>query len=325
MFNRTLAALITGVLITGSCGAAQDAQSARTDLDRRLEESRRVLREAMASADHGIPAELLAKAKAIAVYPNVLNGAFILGGRWGRGVIVSRDEEQGWSPVAFSTIAGGSFGLQIGGQATDIVLVVLNEHGLEALLSNNVKLGADVSVTAGPWGRQSETGTDLYLKAMLLSYARSRGVFAGIALNGAVLTQDGEANFLYYGQKLGTADIVSARKVQAQPSSEPLLADLTQYESVWSRIRESGHDIANRTDAEADYEGEIISIDLQRGLFLLIDEKTAMERKSGAIKRVRYDRQRLTQLRIGDRVRVYLSSKGKTESALTVVKLSQGL
>lgn len=319
MSKRWLSALLTGVLITCSGGPAPAAQ---TDLDRRVEDSRRVLREAMASPDHGIPAELLAKAKAIAVYPNVLNGAFIFGGRWGRGVILARDDKQGWSPVAFSTIAGGSFGLQIGGQATDVVLVVLNEHGLDALLSNNVKLGADVSVTAGPWGRQSETGTDLYLKAMMLSYARSRGVFAGIALNGAVLTQDGEANFLYYGQKLGTADIVIARKVDVQPSTEPLIQDLTEHASVWDRIRTSGHDIAHRANVPADYEGEIISIDLSQGSFSLIDEKTAVERKSGAIKRVRYDRQLLTNLRVGDRVRVYLSSKGKVERALTVVKIS---
>ncbi|MCG3176314.1 MAG: hypothetical protein MOGMAGMI_01262 [Candidatus Omnitrophica bacterium] len=319
MRNGALTALMAGLVLAA---VPTSATAAPADLDRRIEESRRVLREVMASPDHGIPAELLSKAKAIAVYPNVLNGAFIVGGRYGRGVVLARDEKLGWSPVAFSTIAGGSFGLQIGGQATDVVLVVLNERGLDALLSNNVKLGADVSVTAGPWGRQSETGTDLYLKAMMLSYARSRGVFAGIALNGAVLTQDGESNFLYYGRKLGTADIVIGRQVEAQPSSKPLIEDLGQHDEVWERIRPSGHDVKHRANVTADYEGEITSIDLSAGLLTLIDEKTAMERKAGANKRVRYDRQSLTNLRVGDRVRVYLESKGKAERASSIVKLS---
>src|SRR3989338_5506970 len=140
------------------------------------------MNEIMMAPDQSIPEELLAKCKAIAIYPSVLKGSFIFGARFGRGVVLKRDEQTGkWGPVAFSTIGGGSWGLQIGGQATDLILVIMNERGMTGLLSNNFTLGADASVAAGPVGRQTEAGTDLTLSSGILAYSRNRGLFAGVS------------------------------------------------------------------------------------------------------------------------------------------------
>ena len=206
------------------------------ELDARIMESRQVMDEIMATPDQSIPEELLAKCKAIAIYPNVLKAGFILGGRFGKGVVLKRDENTGkWGPVAFSTIGGGSYGLQIGGSATDLVLVIMNERGMAGLLSNNFTLGGDAAVAAGPVGRNSEAATDLSLRAGIISYSRSRGLFAGIALDGAVMTQDNNSNTAYYGKYVTSKDILLGNAVQVQKSSKELLQSLEEYSGRWAK------------------------------------------------------------------------------------------
>jgi lipid-binding SYLF domain-containing protein len=212
------------------------SEAANTDLDRRIWEAKKVLEEIMMAPDDSIPEELLAKCKAIAIYPNVLKGGFIFGARYGKGVVLKRDEATGkWGPLAFSTIGGGSWGLQIGGQATDLILVVMSERGLQGLLSNNFTLGAGAEVAAGPVGRHSEAATDLSLRAGILSYSRSRGLFAGISLGGAVLTQDNNSNSSYYGKYLTSKDILLNNAVSIQPSSKELTNALNEYSSLWAQ------------------------------------------------------------------------------------------
>jgi lipid-binding SYLF domain-containing protein len=206
------------------------------ELDGRIWEAKVVMDEVMATPDQSIPEELLAKCKAIAIYPNVLKGGFIFGARWGRGVVLKRDEATGkFGPVAFSTIGGGSWGLQIGGSATDLILVIMNERGMQGVLNSKVTLGADAAVAAGPVGRNSEAATDLTLRAGILSYSRSRGLFAGLALEGAVVTQDNNSNTAYYGKYLTGNDILIGNAVPVATTSKELVASLDNYSQLWSK------------------------------------------------------------------------------------------
>ncbi len=223
--------LMTAMLVVPSLSYAEN-----TELDARIAEARQVMAEVMATPDQSIPEELLAKCKAIAIYPSVLKAGFILGGRFGKGVVLKKDEKTGkWGPVAFSTIGGGSWGLQIGGSATDLILVIMNERGMNGLLSNNFTLGADAAVAAGPIGRNSEAATDLSLRAGIISYSRSRGLFAGMALDGAVMTQDNNSNTIYYGKSVTSRDILLGHAVQVQPSSKELTQALDEYSSRWAK------------------------------------------------------------------------------------------
>ena len=206
------------------------------ELDARIHEAKQVLSEIMVSPDESIPEEMLAKCKAIAIYPNVLKGGFIIGARYGKGVVLKKDEASGqWGPVAFSTIGGGSWGLQIGGQMTDLIFVVMNERGVQGLLNSNFTLGADASVAAGPVGRDSQASTDLSLRAGILSYSRSRGLFGGIALDGAVVTQDNNSNSLYYGTSVTSKDILLGNTMKVQPSSKELVDALNDYSTHWAK------------------------------------------------------------------------------------------
>ena len=205
------------------------------ELDARIHEAKQVLSEIMVSPDMSIPEELLAKCKAIAIYPNVLKGGFIFGARFGKGVVLAKNGQGQWSPVAFSTIGGGSWGLQIGGQMTDLIFVVMNERGVEGLLNSKFTLGADASVAAGPVGRGTQVATDLSLRAGILSYSRSRGLFGGIALDGSVVTQDNNSNALYYGKPVTSSEILTANAVTVQPSSTELVDALTEYSSLWGK------------------------------------------------------------------------------------------
>ena len=206
------------------------------DLEARITEAKLVLDEVMATPEKSIPEELLAKCKAIAIYPNVLKGGFIFGARFGKGVVLKKNEKTGeWGPVAFSTIGGGSWGLQIGGSATDLILVIMNERGMMGLLSNNLTLGADASIAAGPVGRDSEAAMDLSMRAGMISYSRSRGLFAGMALDGAIMTQDNNSNGAYYGKDVTSKDILLGNTVEVQPSSKELVQALQQYSSRWEK------------------------------------------------------------------------------------------
>ena len=228
--------VLLGALMTLLVPAEPLHADAKPELESRILEAKKVMNEIMVTPDQSIPEELLAKCKAIAIYPSVLKAGFIFGGRFGKGVVLRRNEATGqWGPVAFSTIGGGSWGLQIGADATDLVLVIMNSRGLDGLLQSNFTMGADVGVAAGPVGRSSEAATDLTLQSGVLSYSRSRGLFAGMAVQGAVLTEDNNSNSAYYGKPVTSREILFGTGVDIQPSSKDLLESLNEYSSRWAK------------------------------------------------------------------------------------------
>jgi lipid-binding SYLF domain-containing protein len=172
-----------------------------SDLNNRLASATQVVHEIEGTPDGGIPDYIVSKATCIAVIPSVKKAAFIVGGSYGQGVVTCRTK-RGWSAPVFIRLAGGSFGFQIGGQATDVVLVAVNDKGLQDLLHSQFKIGADAAAAAGPVGRNASASTDILLKAELLSYSRAKGIFAGVDLNGAVVSQNTDDTNLFYG---GTA------------------------------------------------------------------------------------------------------------------------
>ena len=202
---RSLGAAVAVALLT-MLGAAPSARQ-ESDEARRVRESAIVLAEIMGAEDKAIPRAIIGKAEAIAIFPGTLRAGFIVGGMRGRGIISARNEGR-WSAPAFLTLTGGSFGLQIGGQAADLVLVINNRRGLENLVSNQFKLGADAAVAAGPVGRDAQAATDLQLRAEILSYSRSRGLFAGVTVNGSTVRQDRDANERFYGKRLDSKQIL---------------------------------------------------------------------------------------------------------------------
>ena len=214
-------AAIAGVILGISSTAF--AQSDEAD---RVREAGVILGEIMSAPDKAIPASVLEKAEAIAVFPSTIKGAFIVGAQRGKGVISVRDTTGGgWSSPAFLTLTGGSVGFQIGGQAVDIILVVMNRRGLENLLQNQFEIGGEASATAGPVGRDAAASTDVQLRAEILSYSRSRGLFAGISLKGAAIRQDQDSNEKFYGSRFRTRDVVLDGKA-TKPQSSEAVADL---------------------------------------------------------------------------------------------------
>jgi len=179
------------------------------DESKRAREAATVLNEIMGAGDKVIPTAVLEKAEGIAVFPGLLKGGLGVGAQHGRGILSTRDRKNGgWSNPAFLTINGGSFGLQIGLQSTDLVLVINNLRGLEQMVKNQFKLGADAAVAAGPVGRDAGAATDIQMRAQILSYSRSRGLFAGVTLNGSTINQDRDANERFYGKPYTTSQIV---------------------------------------------------------------------------------------------------------------------
>jgi lipid-binding SYLF domain-containing protein len=199
---------------------APQARAQQGDLAR-VSDAATVFGEIMEAADGGIPRSVLEKAEGIAIFPGVFKAGFIVGGQFGRGVICVRNQATGtWSAPAFLRIAGGSFGAQIGGQATDLILIIQSPLGVQRLLSNKFKIGGSASVAAGPVGRSAEASTDIQLRAMILSYSRSRGLFAGIALDGSTLGEDRDADKRVYGKEMGSRDVLgepSARTDLPEP------------------------------------------------------------------------------------------------------------
>jgi len=171
----------------------------RADDLERLRNGALVIREIMDAPDKGVPEEVISNTKCIAVIPNMLKAAFVFGGAYGKGVASCRIE-RGWSAPAFFSLKGGSWGLQIGGESADIVMLIMNEEGMNNLLEAKFKLGADASVAAGPVGRHADASTDWKMRAQVLTYSRARGVFAGISLNGAVINENREATRDFYGR-----------------------------------------------------------------------------------------------------------------------------
>jgi lipid-binding SYLF domain-containing protein len=197
----------------------------------RLKESAQVLKEIVGMPDKGIPADLLNKAECVVVYPPVKKAALIVGANYGRGDITCRsgaDFNGPWSAPSMVALEGASFGLQIGGEATDFVLLVMNEKGANSVMSSKGKLGADASAAAGPVGRSASAETDAAMKAEILSYSRARGVFGGVSLEGSTMRSDDDANKALYGQNLSAKDIVRQGKVKPTETAQPLLDVLNQ-------------------------------------------------------------------------------------------------
>ena len=198
-----LSVVLAGVVMSVAPALAQ------TEEAERIVVAREVLGEIMDAPDAAIPGLVLEHAEAVAIFPSTFKAGFIFGGHRGRGIISARAEgTDAWSVPAFLTLTGGSFGLQIGGQSVDVVLAIMNRRGLKKLLGNEFKIGADASAVVGPLGRDLEASTDILLSAEILSYSRTRGLFAGVSLEGATIRSDGDANERFYGEKLDTAAIV---------------------------------------------------------------------------------------------------------------------
>ena len=166
------------------------ATSSRADLQDRMDAARTVLDQIMAAKDHTIPMNILEQATCVAIVPSMIKGAFVFGGQYGQGVVTCKTGH-GWSAPVFIRMAGGSWGFQIGGQATDLILVAVNDRGMQALLKNKFKIGGDASAAAGPVGRAGQASTDWKMSAELLSYSRNKGLFAGISLDGTSVSQNG--------------------------------------------------------------------------------------------------------------------------------------
>ena len=177
-------------------------------------------REIMGAPDQAVPLELLDRAQCVAVFPSVKKGGFIVGGQYGKGLISCRRSEGSWGAPAFFTIGGGSFGLQIGGQAVDLVLLIMNSSGVEGLLQDKFEIGAGAGVSAGPVGRNTHVSTDVLLKSQIVSYSRSRGLFAGLELKGAVIMQDNTANRDIYDRDISAREIIVDGKVRTPPDIE---------------------------------------------------------------------------------------------------------
>lgn len=196
----------------------------------RLEDATYVINEIMQSPDNGIPSDLLDRAVCVGIVPGEKKGAFIVGGSYGRGALVCREKGTGhWGAPSMFTLYGGSYGLQIGGQSTDVVFIVMNAGGVRKLLQSGVKIGADVSAAAGPVGRTAAAATDIQLHAEILTYSRSRGLFAGVSLAGSVLRQDEDANEKLYGHAVTAKDVLIRGTEQPPAPAKPLDDILTKY------------------------------------------------------------------------------------------------
>ena len=200
------------------------------DAAKRLDAAADVMADIMASPDKGIPQDLLDKSECIVVVPGLKKGAFIVGGKYGRGFMSCRKAGAGWSAPAGVRVEGGSFGFQIGGSETDVVLLVMNMGGVKKLLSSKFTIGADASAAAGPVGRTSSAATDAQLHAEMLTYSRARGLFAGISLEGATLRPDDDSNKELYGKEMTNADIVQGNTTSPK-IAQKFIGSLNKYSS----------------------------------------------------------------------------------------------
>ena len=215
---------LTMVLAWASQGALA---ASREDAAIKVKEAELVLEQIMTSHDRSIPSDLMKTAKAVAIFPNMVKAGFIIGGQYGTGLVMVRRAGGGFGPPAFFSMGGVSAGFQIGAQATDLILVVAKQRGLDGLLKNKVKFGADLAVVAGPVGRRGEAGlSGASLQADVLSYSRSKGLFAGVSLEGAGIEFDKETTSNYYGKALTMADFMAPGKVMAPPEAQSLIKTL---------------------------------------------------------------------------------------------------
>jgi len=220
--NKILLPLV--VLLSTTAALASDG---RADDIERLQNGATVIQEIMQAPDGGMPQEVIANAKCIAVMPNMLKAAFVVGGAYGKGVASCRTPK-GWSAPAFFTLKGGSFGFQIGGESADIVMLIMNDQGMNNLLQSKFKLGADASVAAGPVGRHADASTDWKMRAQVLTYSRARGIFAGISLNGAIVAQHKEDTRDFYGRMVPFKTILRGN-IPSPPEAELWTKVLVKY------------------------------------------------------------------------------------------------
>lgn len=218
------------VILTMAIALPLLADDREKDKDR-LQSAATILDEVMSAPDKGIPEEILSSAKCLAIVPSLLKGGFIVGGAYGKGV-ASCKTDKGWSAPAFFNVEGGSFGLQIGGQAVDYVMVIMNDQGMNNLLSSKFKLGADASVAAGPVGRHAEGSTDWKMRAQVLTYSRARGVFAGITLNGAVVRQNQDDTRAFYGRMVPFKTLLTGAFAPMPNDVAPWMQALSKYAPV---------------------------------------------------------------------------------------------
>jgi SH3 domain-containing YSC84-like protein 1 len=227
MNKKKIFAYTIGVSLLLATTATVWANDKEKDEDR-LRNSGTVLSEILKIPDD-IPQDLLDKADCVVVFPSVLKAAFVVGASYGRGAMTCRSGENfdgPWGAPSMMALEGGSFGLQIGGQATDFVLLVMNDRGANGILSSKVKLGGDASVAAGPVGRDASAETDVSMRAEILSYSRARGLFAGVSLEGSTIRPDNDANERIYGERISAKDIVIAHDTHVPPPAEGLISTL---------------------------------------------------------------------------------------------------
>ncbi len=235
--KKTMSLILMSLL--GLVGSYAWAGSAREDSIARLQSSVDVLHAIMATPDKGIPEEVLNDAKCILVVPDLIKGGFIFGGKHGRGVATCRTSE-GWSAPAFVSVGGGSWGLQIGVEGVDLVMLVMNDHGFQHLLSSKFELTGEGSVAAGPVGRHASAGTDWKMNTEMLTYSRSKGVFAGLTLEGAVVEQDNDSTRAIYGRHMTFRNILSGNA--SAPHSADAFLKAVSYAGNKSRIAEANED-----------------------------------------------------------------------------------
>jgi lipid-binding SYLF domain-containing protein len=221
--KKTLALICLSFMLTSAAFAA----SSRESLQARMDAAKAVLDEIMKAQDRSIPMNILHHATCVAVVPGMVKGALIFGGQYGQGVVTCRTGH-GWSAPVFIRMAGGSWGLQIGGQSTDLVLVAMNDRGLQDLLKSKFKIGGDASAAAGPVGRAGQASTDWKMSAELLSYSRNKGIFAGIDLDGTSVSQNKEDTELYYG-KAHNFEYILKGNVAVPADSEEFVKTVAHY------------------------------------------------------------------------------------------------
>jgi len=224
---RKIACLAVALGMFASLSVSADAQNKEAD---RVENAGKVLTEIL-NVPEDIPRDLLNKAECVIVLPSVLKVAIGVGGSYGRGVMLCRSGDDftgAWGTPSMIALEGGSFGLQLGGQATDFVLLVMNSRGADSILASKVKLGAGISAAAGPKGRDLSAATDAALRAEVLSYSRSRGLFAGVSLEGSTLRPDNDANRRIYGRKISARDIVLHARIEPPPAAKALISMLNE-------------------------------------------------------------------------------------------------
>jgi lipid-binding SYLF domain-containing protein len=203
------------------------AASSRDDLQDRIDAAKNTLDQIMGAGDRSIPMNILQQATCVGVVPGLIKGAFVFGGQYGQGVVTCRTGH-GWSAPVFIRMAGGSWGFQIGGQSTDLVLVAVNDHGFQDLLKSKFKIGADAAAAAGPVGRNSQAATDWKMNAELLTYSRSKGLFAGISLDGTSVSQNQEDTELYFGGA-HTFESILKGNVEVPAGAVPFVKAVAQY------------------------------------------------------------------------------------------------